>query len=91
MRLVDIAENRVTLELEASDCLVVAQVLNRGLTDILGNQAPVEYLLTTVAGALVATFEAAGMAADAFMKQSNRDLAGWSLATLREEHRAPAE
>ena len=85
MRLVEIAENRVTLQLEAADCLMVARVLDRGLTAILGSQRPDEYLLTTTAGALLAAFEAAGMAASAYMKQTNGDLEGWSLASLRAE------
>ena len=91
MRLMEIAENRVTLEMEASDCLMVGQVLDRGLTDILGNQRTDEYPLTALAGALVAALEAAGMAASAYMKQTNGDLEGWTLATLREEHREVAE
>ena len=85
MRLVNIAENRVTLELEAADCLMVAQVLDRGLTDILSNQAPGEDMLTALAGALLAAFEAAGMAASAYLKQTGQDLEGWLLATLRRE------
>ena len=89
MRIVEIAENRVTLQLEAADCLMVARVLDRGLAAILGNQRPDEYMLTTMAGALLAAFESAGMAASAYMKQTNGDLEGWSLATLRGEHRGP--
>ena len=84
MRLVNITENSVTLELEAADCLMLAQVLARGQSAIAGHLETGEIPLYAYAGAMLAACEAAGMAADVFMKQSNRDLAGWSLRSVRE-------
>ena len=90
MRLVNIDENRVTLELEAADCLMLAQVLARGHSAIAAHLETDEIPLYAYAGAMPAACEAAGIAASAYMKQSNGDLEGWTLATLRAEHRQPA-
>ena len=85
MRLVNIEENHVTMGLEAADCLMLARVLARGHSAIAAHLETGEIPLYACCGALLAAFEAAGMAADVYMQQSNRDLEGYSLAALRQE------
>ena len=83
MRLLSIGENRVVAEFEANDCLMLAQALKRGLDHLAGHVTRDELPLYAYCGAMLAACEAAGMAADVYMKQSNRDLEGWSLASVR--------
>ena len=85
MRLLNIDENAVTVQLEASDCLMLAAVLERALDSIGSHLREDELPLYASCGALLMAFEAAGMGADVYVQQSNGDLRDYSLAAVRKE------
>ena len=90
MRLVNITENRVTLELEAADCLMLACARDYARDAISGHLESRQIPLYAYTTAMRAVCEAAGMGADVYMKQTGTDLAGYSLEAGRQDFQRKA-
>ena len=90
MRLVNIEENRVSLELEAADCLMLACALDYARDAIGGHLESRQIPLYAYTTAMCAVCEAAGMGADVYMKVRGDDVAGYTLDSVRQDFQRKA-